>query len=91
MANVPLLRYHLLTISSLQPHPLATRIPLYSVEESTRVRNIYQLLQIYGDILAVSATPASSPFIDDQGDGSRSHMVRIWNWKTGQSLGVRAG
>lgn len=87
---MPWLRYHLLTISTLEPHPLATRIPLYSIDGSTRVRNVYQLLQIFGDILAVSATPANSVMHEhgQQQEEVHPHMVRIFNWKTGQLLSV---
>lgn len=88
---MPLLRYHLLTISTLEPHPLATRIPLFSIDGSTRIRNVYQLLQIFGDILAVSATPANS-IVQEHAHEQQEvhpHMVRIFNWKTGQLLSVR--
>lgn len=90
LGDKPLLRYHLLTISTLEPHPLATRIPLFSMDGSPRIRNVYQLLQIFGDILAVSATPANSVVQEDprQEQQDRPHMVRIWNWKTGELLSV---
>ncbi|KAJ9105406.1 hypothetical protein QFC21_001777 [Naganishia friedmannii] len=87
----PLLRYHLLTISSLEPHPLATRVPLFSNEDSPNIRNVYQLLQISGDILAVSATPAP-PLAHEEilppgmEAPSRLHMVKVWNWRTGDVL-----
>lgn len=88
--DMPLLRYHLLTISTLEPHPLATRIPLFSIDASARIRNVYQLLQVFGDILAVSATPANS-IVQEHAHEQQEvhpHMVRIFNWKTGQVMSV---
>lgn len=95
--NPPTHRYHLLTLSTLQPHPLAQMPtldfpPLSQVIEQTR-----QLLQVMGDSLVVLVSRfAPAWFLAGMGLGPLPNLLGLgheeelvaWNWKEGRVLAV---
>jgi hypothetical protein len=74
-------RYHILTLSTLRPHPLASR-PVLSTFLPYELAITSQLIQVLGDVIAVLVSPFHEAL------GLQTEEVIVWNWKTGMVLSV---
>lgn len=82
----PLQKYTFLTLSTLQPHPLATSImetPLLGPPLFPLNTIVSQLLQVYGDVFAVLTIP-----VEVRSGRIYNQELNVWNWKTGEHLCV---
>jgi hypothetical protein len=74
-------RYHLLTLSTLEPHPQA-KDHILSSELRWDNSMTGQLLQVLGDVLAVLVTKY------EQVTSVIEEEMYMWNWRTGEMLAV---
>ncbi|WWC89487.1 uncharacterized protein L201_004411 [Kwoniella dendrophila CBS 6074] len=90
----PTHRYHLLTLSTMKPHPLA-KLPTLDFPPFTQaIMDTRQLLQIMGDTLVVQVSKFAPAWVlaglgfGLGGLGGLGHEEEIvaWNWKTGKVL-----
>ncbi|WVQ82207.1 hypothetical protein IAT38_004335 [Cryptococcus sp. DSM 104549] len=90
----PTHRFHLLTMSNFQPHPLASLPTLDFPPFTQALMRTRQLLQVMGDTLAVLVAKYIPHWVLDGlgigagmlgGMGQEEEIV-IWNWKTGRVL-----
>lgn len=92
---MPTHRYHLLTLSTFTPHPLASLPTLDFPPYQHPVMSSRQLLQVMGDVLVISVSRYIAAWLM-QGLGMGMPMasrgieeeVVCWNWKTGRVLAV---
>ncbi|ORY32547.1 hypothetical protein BCR39DRAFT_522781 [Naematelia encephala] len=91
-AQPPTHRYHLLSLSTFQPHPLATLPVLDFPPFSGLALQTRQLLQIMGDTLLVLVSRynvhwfvAGMAGLNVNSLGNEEEIV-VWNWKTGRVL-----
>ncbi|WWC94014.1 hypothetical protein V866_000852 [Kwoniella sp. B9012] len=92
--SAPTHRYHLLTLSTLKPHPLANLPTLDFPPFSQAIMDTRQLLQVMGDTLVVQVSRFAPAWVLAGlgfgigalgGLGHEEEMV-AWNWKTGKVL-----
>ncbi|WVW83722.1 hypothetical protein I302_105743 [Kwoniella bestiolae CBS 10118] len=90
----PTHRYHLLTLSTMKPHPLANSPTLDFPPFSQAIMDTRQLLQVMGDTLVVQVSRFAPAWVLAGlgfgigalgGLGHEEEMV-AWNWKTGKVL-----
>lgn len=90
-------KYHLLTLSTFQPHPMATFPILDFPPQGQMVWRTTQLLQVMGDILVVlvsryianwvlAGIPMALPGL---AHSKNEEELVVWNWKTGNVQAVR--
>jgi hypothetical protein len=83
----PLQKYTFLTLSTLQPHPLASstskETPLLGPPLFPLNTIVSQLLQVYGDVFAVLTIP-----VEVRSGRIYNQELNVWNWKTGEHLCV---
>ncbi|WRT66203.1 uncharacterized protein IL334_003156 [Kwoniella shivajii] len=90
----PTHRYHLLTLSTLQPHPLAKSPTLDFPPFSQAIMDTRQLLQIMGDTLVVQVSRYAPAWVlaglgfgvGALGPLGHEEELVAWNWKTGKVL-----
>jgi len=84
-------RYHLLTLSTLEPHPLAALTELDFPPTNHMILQTRQLLQIMGDTLVILVSRFAAHWLlagfGGLGTGNDEEIV-CWNWKTGRVLAV---
>jgi hypothetical protein len=89
----PTHRYHLLTLSSFKPHPLA-KVPFLDFPPASQGHaQTRQLLQVMGDTLVILVSRFQIHWLlaglaGNGPIGSEEEIV-CWNWKTGKVLAVR--
>ncbi|OWT41772.1 hypothetical protein C362_00133 [Cryptococcus neoformans Bt1] len=91
---IPTHRYHLLTMSSFSPHPLASLPTLDFPPVTQTLPRTRQLLQVMGDTLAVLVAKYIPIWILDAlnidpevlGHRTQEEEIVVWNWKTGRVL-----
>lgn len=82
-----------MTLSTLQPHPLAQLPTLDFPPQAQLIDQTQQLLQVMGDSLVVLVCRYAPTFflqgmaVNVPGMGHEEELV-AWNWKTGQVLAV---
>ncbi|WWC70361.1 uncharacterized protein I206_104311 [Kwoniella pini CBS 10737] len=90
----PTHRYHLLTLSTFKPHPLAKLPTLDFPPFSQAIMDTRQLLQVMGDTLVIQVSRFAPAWVLAGlgfgigalgGLGHEEEMV-AWNWKTGNVL-----
>nr|XP_031857816.1 uncharacterized protein CI109_006759 [Kwoniella shandongensis]KAA5524888.1 hypothetical protein CI109_006759 [Kwoniella shandongensis] len=90
----PTHRFHLLTMSTFTPHPLAS-MPILDFPPFTQViMQTSQLLQVMGDTLVVLVAKFAPPWvlaglglgIGALGNLGHEEEIVAWNWKTGRVL-----
>ena len=97
----PTHRFHLLTMSTFKPHPLATLPWLDFPPYMQLMMQTKQLLQVMGDVLVILVSRAATHWIlaglgvgigngVQVGQGNEEEVV-CWNWKTGKVLAVSLG
>jgi hypothetical protein len=87
----PTHRYHLLSLSTMQPHPLAA-MPILDFPPTNQLTlQTRQLLQIMGDTLVILVSRFAAHWLlagfGGMGTGNDEEIV-CWNWKTGKVLAV---
>jgi len=80
---VPLQKFVFRTLSTLEPHPLATETALLGPPLFPLNTIVSQLLQIYGDVFACLTIP-----VEVRSARIYNQELNIWNWKTGEHLCV---
>lgn len=87
----PTHRYHLLTISTFEPHPLAAQPILDFPPTTQHILQTRQLLQIMGDTLITLVSRFAANWLlgglGGMGTGNDEEIV-CWNWKTGHVMAV---
>jgi hypothetical protein len=92
----PTHRFHLLSMSTFKPHPLASTPTLDFPPFTQDIMQTRQLLQVMGDTLVVLVSRFASHWIlagmgiamaGMAAAGNEEELV-AWNWKTGAVLGV---
>lgn len=89
----PTHRYHLLSLSTFEPHPLAAQPILDFPPTTQHILQTRQLLQIMGDtlIILVSRFAAHWLLAGLAGGGvatGNDEEIVCWNWKTGNVMAV---
>ncbi|WVR07189.1 hypothetical protein IAU60_004230 [Kwoniella sp. DSM 27419] len=90
----PTHRYHLLSLSTFQPHPCAKLPTLDFPPFSHAIMDTRQLLQVMGDTLCVLVSRYAPPWvlaglglgIGALGGLGHEEEVVAWNWRTGKVL-----
>lgn len=89
--TVPTHRYHLLTLSTFQPHPLASQPILDFPPTNQHILQTRQLLQVMGETLVILVSRFAAHWLlagfGGVGTGNDEEIV-CWNWKTGKVLAV---
>jgi hypothetical protein len=92
----PTHRYHLLTLSTFKPHPLAALPVLDFPPALSLLLQTRQLLQVMGDVLVILVSRYAAHWVlaglgmgvaGLGGVGNEEEIV-AWNWKTGKVLAV---
>jgi hypothetical protein len=87
----PTHRYHLLSLSTMQPHPLAAMPVLDFPPTNHLTLQTRQLLQVMGDTLVILVSRFAAHWLlagfGGLGTGNDEEIV-CWNWKTGKVLAV---
>lgn len=96
--QAPTHRYHLFTLSTFTPHPLAKSPTLDFPPFASTISQTRQLLQIMGDTLVILVSRYAPNWllagwgvpIHGFGGPTNDEELVAWNWQTGQVLAVSA-